>query len=507
MFSFRKATLRGVVAMVALAGAVSPVSGAEGVVAAPMTEFDIPASSLGAAIARLGRQAGVMVTVDPALVRNLRTEGLRGRYSVADALDRLLGGSDRQARIDGTGGFIIATRGDVASATPEIDTEIIVIGTPESRYVSRTPQAGSRIEKDILDTPRSVDAIPEQVLRDQHIRELSEIYRYSANVVNNDGYGGTREDYIIRGFRRRDDVYRDGVRLKTNSIVDPSTVASVEFLKGPTSDIGQMTPGGLVNIITKKPQLQDYRRIELNTGNQGERQAYADITGGFAGDRFAYRLTGSYENGHTFRNDSKTKRSFANGSLSWFGDSGATANLTYEHGDDDRPLDRGSITLPVSSGLREVPSLPRSQRLDAPFARRDSSYDLASADLAIPVAPDWQMEAKLLTNTENTDEVHTEVRSIASNGTLVRRVEGNDDRDLETRFGRLQMRGQGALGLPYKLVAGVEYRRQTESWINYVGANQSFGTAFNPQSEKLVNNGASPVQRTQRSVKQEDWGP
>ncbi|MDG5496239.1 TonB-dependent receptor [Niveispirillum sp. BGYR6] len=510
MFSFRKASLRGAVAMIALAGTVSPVAGAEGVAAAPMTEFDIPASSLGAAIARLGRQAGVMVTVDPALVRNLRTEGLRGRYSVADALDRLLAGSDRQARIDGTGGFIIAARGNVASSIPETDTEIVVIGTPESRYVSRTPQAGSRIEKDILDTPRSVDAIPEQVLRDQHIRELSEIYRYSANVVNNDGYGGTREDYIIRGFRRRDDVYRDGVRLKTNSIVDPSTVASVEILKGPTSDIGQMTPGGLVNIITKKPQLQEYRRIELNTGNQGERQAYADITGGFAGDRFAYRLTGSYENGHTFRNDSKTKRSFANGSLSWFGDSGATANLTYEHGDDDRPMDRGSITLPVSGSLREVPSLPRSQRLDAPFARRDSSYDLASADLAIPVAPDWQMEAKLLSNTEKTDEVHTEVRSIASNGTLVRRVEGNDDRDLETRFGRLQMRGQGELGLPYKLVAGVEYRRQTESWINYVGANQSFGTAFNPQSEKLVNDGASPVQRTQRtqrSVKQEDWGP
>ncbi|WP_173012513.1 TonB-dependent receptor [Niveispirillum sp. SYP-B3756] len=509
MFSFRKTTLRGAVALIALAGALSPAAGADGVVAGPVTEFDIPAGSLGAAIARLGRQAGLMVTVDPALVRNLQTEGLRGRYSPADALGRLLAGSDRQARADGAGGFIITARGNVASAAPEGDIEIVVIGTPESRYVSRKPQAGSRIEKDILDTPRSVDAIPEQVLRDQHIRELSEIYRYSANVVNNDGYGGTREDYIIRGFRRRDDVYRDGVRLKTNSIVDPSTVASVEFLKGPTADIGQMTPGGLVNIITKKPQLQDYRRIELNTGNQGERQAYADITGGFAADRFAYRLTGSYENGHTFRNESKTKRRFANGSLSWFGESGATANLTYEHGNDERPLDRGFITLPVSgsSTLRQVPALPRSSRLDAPFARRSSRYDLASADLAIPVTPDWQLEAKLLSNTENTDEVHTEVRSIAANGRLVRRVEGNDDRDLETRFGRLQMRGQGDLWLPYKLVFGVEYRRQTESWINYVGANQSFGTAFDPQSEMLRNDGAKPVQRTRRSVQQEDWGP
>ncbi len=509
MTSFCKAALLGAVALMPLVATVPSAAGADGAVAGPAAEFDIPAGSLGAAIARLGRQAGVMVTVDPDLVRNDHTEGLKGRYSVADALNRLLAGSERQARADGAGGFIITGQAAAASVAPEGDIEIVVIGTPESRYVSRKPQAGSRIEKDILDTPRSVDAIPEQVLRDQHIRELSEIYRYSANVVNNDGYGGTREDYIIRGFRRRDDVYRDGVRLKTNSIVDPSTVASVEFLKGPTADIGQMTPGGLVNIITKKPQLQEYRHIELNTGNQGERQAYADITGGFADDRFAYRLTGSYENGHTFRNDSKTKRSFANGSLSWFGESGATANITYEHGNDDRPLDRGFITLPVdgSSTLRQVPALARSTRLDPAFARRDSRYDLASADLAIPVTPDWQMEVKLLSNTEKTDEIHTEVRSVATNGRLVRRVEGNDDRDLETRFGRLQMRGQGELVLPYKLVFGVEYRRQSESWINYVGANQSFGTAFDPQSDKLVNNGAMPVQRTRRSVKQEDWGP
>ncbi|WP_213979434.1 TonB-dependent receptor [Sphingomonas sp. dw_22] len=509
MISFKTHAAGGAAAILFATGCAAVVAVVPAQAQTVVRSFDIPAGSLGAAIARLGRQANVMIAVDAARLRGLRTPGLRGSYSTEQALAQLLTGTGLRAQLDGRGGYeLVAATAQGDDRTAEV-ADIVVTGTPEARYFSRTPQTGSRIQKDILDTPRSVDTIPEQLLRDQHIRELSEIYRYSANVVNNDGYGGTREDYIIRGFRRRDDVYRDGVRMKTNSIVDPSTVASVEILKGPTSDIGQMTPGGLVNIITKKPQLQDYRHIEANIDSRGERQGYVDVTGGFAGDRFAYRVTSSYENGHTFRDTSDTKRLFVNGSVSWFGESGATANLTYEHGDDDRPMDRGFITVPVpgGGGARFIPDLGRGTRYDAPFARRESVYNLVSADLAVPISDRWQVESKLLYNGEDTGEVHTEVRAVAANGTLTRRVEGNDDRALRTYFGRVQLRGEGELILPYKVVAGVEYRRQTESWINYVGADQTFGTVLDSRSDQLVNNGAAATTRTLRSVKQEDYGP
>jgi len=505
MNGFNKRVTRGAAAaMLVLTGAVAGHGVASAQAGQEARSFDIPAGSLGSALARLGRQAGVLVTVNGDLIRSRRSPGLRGTYSPHEAIDRLLEGTGLRAERDARGGFTVRNAG-----LSESDTEIIVTGTPESRYVSQNPQTGSRIEKTILDTPRTVDAIPEQVLRDQHIRELSEIYRYSANVVNNDGYGGTREDYIIRGFRRRDDVYRDGVRMKTNGIVDPSTVASVEILKGPTSDIGQMTPGGLVNIITKKPQIKTYNHAEFNIDNRGERQAYADFTGGFANDRFAYRLTGSYDNGHTFRDDSGTRRSFVSGSLSWFGDAGAKANLTYEHGDDNRPLDRGFATLPVpgSTTLRFVPDLDRGARMEPAFSRRRSIYNLATADVAVPVADGWQVEGKLLYNNERTDEVHTEVRSIAANGTLTRQVQGNFDRDLTTWFGRVQVKGEGTLLFPFKLVFGTEYRKQRESWLNFTGANQVFGTLFDLRSNEIVNDSDRPLTQVRRAVDQEDYGP
>lgn len=77
-------------------------------------QFDIQAGSLGPALARLGRQAGTVVVVEPALVRGKRTGGLSGSFSTSDALDRLLAPAGLEARADGNGGFRVVA----ATAAP-----------------------------------------------------------------------------------------------------------------------------------------------------------------------------------------------------------------------------------------------------------------------------------------------------------------------------------------------------------------------------------------------------
>ena len=57
-----------------------------------------------------------------------------------------------------------------------------------------------RLPKDIIDVPRTIDVIPEQFLLDQQAREMADAFRLSPNVVVGDGYGGTREQALIRGF-------------------------------------------------------------------------------------------------------------------------------------------------------------------------------------------------------------------------------------------------------------------------------------------------------------------
>ena len=108
--------------------------------------FDIPAGSLGAAIARLGRQAGIMITADPDLVRGRRTSGLRGRHTPEQALRALLRETGLEARPDGRSGYMlreVRNRPVQAEPRPEIvspvvrnadEADITVIGTPPSRY-------------------------------------------------------------------------------------------------------------------------------------------------------------------------------------------------------------------------------------------------------------------------------------------------------------------------------------------------------------------------------------
>lgn len=67
--------------------------------------FDVQAGPLGPVLARLGRQAGVILSVDPALVRGKRGPAIRGSYPVQDALNRALANSGLKAMGDGRGGY------------------------------------------------------------------------------------------------------------------------------------------------------------------------------------------------------------------------------------------------------------------------------------------------------------------------------------------------------------------------------------------------------------------
>lgn len=101
-------------------------------------QLDIPAGPLGATVARLGRELGVMVTVDPALVRGARSGGLSGSYTPAAALEALLAGTGLTAQSDGRGGYrILAGPGEIrnvsgagnaeASEATTLD-EVVVVG-------------------------------------------------------------------------------------------------------------------------------------------------------------------------------------------------------------------------------------------------------------------------------------------------------------------------------------------------------------------------------------------
>lgn len=482
-----------------------------GLTNAASRNYAIPPGPLAQALNRFADESGLQLIYDASITANIATAGVSGSHSPADALQALLKNSGLGFRVTGSNAITLyrlppdqIKAGSEATALPAIS----VLGTAQSRYESRHAETGSRFDKDVIDIGRSVDIIPEQLLLDQQARELEDIYRMSPNVVNMDGFGGTREDYLIRGFRRRDDTYRNGVRIKSNSRIDPGTVDNVQIIKGPVADIGQMSPGGLVNIITKKPEFEDKGSAELNFDEYGQRRAMGDITGALDTEKtLAYRITTSAEDTDTFRK-LDVKRQFLSSSLLWEPESGASVKFNYEFSNDERPLDRGFVTA-VSNGQRSIVNASPSTRFDQPnLNKRDATYHLAEADFSVPLGNSaWTLENKLFFLQEKTDDIRVEVTAVSAAGVLTRQVQGNRDRVLTTRFGRLQAKGEFDYVLPTKLATGMEYHEQIERWTNFSGATQVGGTVGNPGSFTVVDNSGTPNSLSDAHVQQRSFGP
>jgi len=482
--------------------------------------YTIPSGSLAATLNQFASKAGILLSADAALTHGKQSRGLDGNYTPESALNKLLEDSGLIFIRDASNNYVLKTeraaqeagrpaqQPESASAAGSLELNALeVFGTPQSRYDSRMLETGARFDKDVTELARSVDIIPEQLLLDTQARELEDVYKLAPNVVNSDGYGGTREDYLIRGFRRSADIYRNGVRLKTGRRFDPATVDNIQILKGPVADIGQMMPGGLVNIITKKPQPDSENTLATSVDEHGQRRMVFDSTGTLAqSDQLAYRVTGSLEDSETFRDDSQVDRQFLSSALSWFGDSGAFVNFNYEYAHEERSMDRGHITIATSDGQRTIVDVPIEQRFDNGLGINDVTSNLFELDASVPVSDSWELQTKLLYNTEESEDSRFEVRTVLDDGTLVRRLQGNDDRQLDTYFARLQALGEFDLGVPMQLATGVEYHQQNEEWINFVGANQIGGTVTNPGSFTLVND-LSTASKDHRDVTMKSYGP
>ncbi|MBE0459355.1 TonB-dependent siderophore receptor [Pseudoalteromonas prydzensis] len=196
----------------------------------------------------------------------------------------------------------------MSQSTTTADIErIAVVGTSPHRYQTNSGDSLVGLPLEFLELPRIVDVIPEQLLLDQKVTELEEALRNVPGVSLSDGFGGSNNDYLIRGFRRNT-IYRDGLRVESNFRVNTSNLDSIRVIKGPASiTYGQVEPGGLVDVITKKPL--DSRRFsgEVRAGSWDNYLVQGDISTPL-GDDAAIRANFSHQDAGSFRDFFDIKR-------------------------------------------------------------------------------------------------------------------------------------------------------------------------------------------------------
>ena len=146
----------------------------------------------------------------------------------------------------------------------------------------------------LLDIPQVVNTVSDRVLEDQHATSLDEALYNVANVVQTNTLGGTQDAFTRRGFgaNRDGSIMTNGLRTVLPRSFNAAT-ERVEVLKGPASTLyGILDPGGLINVITKRPERQFSGSVSGTSTSFGGGTGSVDVTGPLEGPNPAYRRTG-----------------------------------------------------------------------------------------------------------------------------------------------------------------------------------------------------------------------
>ncbi|WP_342713347.1 TonB-dependent siderophore receptor [Bradyrhizobium sp. B124] len=253
-----------------------------------------------------------------------------------------------------------------------------------------------------LDTSQTVNVVPEQVLKDQLPRNLDDALANVSGVTQGNTLAGTQDAVMRRGFgdNRDGSIMRNGMPLVQGRSLD-AAVESVEVLKGPASLLyGIMDPGGIVNTISKRPELYQHGSVTLlgstYANNKSGADGTIDITGPIGNGGLAYRFIGYGVSEDYWRNFGRHREMLVAPSLAWYGDN-TTVQLNYEHREFITPFDRGTAFDPVTKAPLAIPAM---RRLDEPFNNVWGTSDLMQASVEHRLNQDWKLFTAYSYNTE-----------------------------------------------------------------------------------------------------------
>lgn len=146
-----------------------------------------------------------------------------------------------------------------------------------------------------LETPQSITVLTREKLDQTQAKSLVEALGSVAGVVA--GERGRRgfDDFGIRGQAFGQEKYIDGLNTVRSGYVPAEEIFGaerIEILKGPASLLfGNVRPGGLVNIVSKRPKREAFGEVGVTVGNIGFKEITADISRPLSeGGRSAFRV-------------------------------------------------------------------------------------------------------------------------------------------------------------------------------------------------------------------------
>lgn len=164
----------------------------------------------------------------------------------------------------------------IEASLPEVTVKSAV---DHADYNPGTSTVGGKVATQIRDIPQSVNVINRAVLEAQGVASLQEALRNVPGITIGGAEGGQiGNNFNLRGFSARTDMYLDGARDRGQYYRDTYYLESVEVLKGPSSMLfGRGSTGGVINQVSKAPFLADANQITASADTNGGLRSTGDF--------------------------------------------------------------------------------------------------------------------------------------------------------------------------------------------------------------------------------------
>ena len=198
--------------------------------------------------------------------------------------------------------------------------------SPTQGYLATRSSGASKSDQPLITTPQSISVVTRQQMEDQGAQDLNQALGYTPGVFTNFGGAATRYDTIaLRGFHGGDvdNTFLDGLRVMSDGgsfnilQVDNWFLDRIDVIKGPSSALyGQTVPGGLVNMVSKRPQFAEEGHFRLSSGTNATNSAAFDYSNAI-NDQWAFRLTGITRNSDTQYDHTREEKYAISPQLMW----------------------------------------------------------------------------------------------------------------------------------------------------------------------------------------------
>ncbi|MFT4063670.1 TonB-dependent siderophore receptor [Paraburkholderia sp.] len=259
------------------------------------------------------------------------------------------------------------------SAAPQTDTSLppVVVSaereqetatSPVQGFVAKRSTTGTKTDTPIIETPQSISVITSDQMQSQAAQSVGQALRYTPGVIGEE-YGGlntTVDYYMVRGFPNQF-PFVDGLSTQTYftllaPAVDPYGLERIDVLRGPTSVLyGQNIPGGMINLVTKRPTGDALHEVSMDVGSHGSVGGRFDFSGPVNKDgTLLYRFTGDVSSNGSQVDYQTDKRVYIAPALTWKPSADTTFTLLshYSYRNSSNP----TVDLPAIGTLYPGPA-------------------------------------------------------------------------------------------------------------------------------------------------------